>query len=48
MATTTPYLMTVETGMTYIFLMIIFASFLMFILYIIYPVKDKDSIVNDI
>lgn len=44
MATTSPYLMSFETGIMLIFLSIVMFTFFMFVLYVIWPTKEDKEI----
>jgi F0F1-type ATP synthase membrane subunit b/b' len=47
MSTTTPYLMSLDTALGFLFLSVVFLTFLIFVLYIVYPTKEITKDYND-
>ncbi len=45
-STTTPYLVSTETGILLLFLSVVFLTFLLYVLYIIYPITSDPG--NDV
>lgn len=45
-ATTSPYLLSLDTGVQYLFVSVVFATLMLFILYIVYQIKAKDKLLE--